>query len=78
MTTTEKLITVFEKVFDGELDLSGLTPQSRLKEDLVLNSIGMLYMAMALEDEFDVRFTNDDFAAIHTVADVVERLEKKD
>ena len=77
MDIYNRLIEVCTAVFDGEIDLSAVTPQSNLREDIGINSIGLLYMAMALEEEFGVKFVNDDFAGIVTVADVVSIIEKK-
>ncbi len=77
MTTLERLTKVFDAVFEGEIDTAAITPASTLREDVGMNSIGMLYMAMALEEEFGVKFTNDDFATLTTVADVVACIEGK-
>ena len=40
-------------------------------------SIGLLYMAMAVEEEFGIKFKNEDFAAIRTVGDVIACIESK-
>jgi len=77
MQTLERLIKVFNVVFEGSIDTSALTPESSLREDVGINSIGLLYMAMAVEEEFGIKFHNEDFAAIHTVADVVACIESK-
>ena len=77
MSTLETLISVFEKVFDGEISTENLTLDSNLREDVGINSIGMLYMAMALEEQYSIKFTNDDFVSITTVKDVVECIEGK-
>ena len=77
MDTLERLFKVCAAVFDGEINMDGITPESSLREDIGINSIGLLYMAMALEEEFSIRFTNSDFADISTVGDVVKIIEKK-
>jgi len=77
MDTYNRLISVCNAVFDGEIDLNGVTPESDLKNDIGINSIGLLYMALALEEEFKIKFTNDDFIHIQTVKDVVDIIEKK-
>ena len=71
----ERLTELFNSVFEGELNVDSLTAESRLIEDIGMNSIGLLYMAMAVEEEFGVRFTNDDFATLRTVGDVVGKIE---
>ena len=70
----ERLAKLFESVFENEVDISSLSTESRLIEDLGMNSIGLLYMAMAVEEEFGVRFTNDDFLTLKTVGDVIDKI----
>lgn len=77
MTTYERLIKVFNAVFEDDVDLSDVTESADLREDIGINSIGMLYMAMAIEEEFGVKFTNDDFPNMKTVADVIACIENK-
>lgn len=77
MTTYERLIKVFNAVFEDDVDLSDVTESADLREDIGINSIGMLYMAMAIEEEFGVKFTNDDFPNMKTVADVIACIESK-
>ncbi len=77
MTTYERLEKVLNAVFDGEIDSSGITEESDLREDVGMNSIGMLYMVMGLEQEFGIKFSNDDFPALKTVGDVIHCIEGK-
>ena len=77
MSIFERLVKVFHAVFEDDVDLSAITPESSLMEDIGMNSIGMLYMAMAVEEEFGIKFKNDDLAGIRTVADVVKLIEEK-
>lgn len=77
MSDFDRVVKVFCTVFEDEVDVSALTPDSNLREDAGINSIGMLYMAMALEEEFGVHFTNEDFPQLQTVADVIACIEAK-
>lgn len=77
MDTLERLIKVLRIVFEDNVDISTITPESSLREDIGMNSIGLLYMAMAIEEEFGIKFANEDFAAICTVADVIACVERK-
>lgn len=77
MDTFQRLIKVFQVTFDDAVDVSGVSPELSLREDLGINSIGLLYMAMAVEEEFEIKFKNEDFAAIRTVADVIACIESK-
>jgi acyl carrier protein len=77
MNTFEKLKNVCAAVFEGEIDISAITPDSSLRNDIGINSIGILYMALAIEEEFGIKFTNDDFVDISKVSDVVAIIDKK-
>lgn len=77
MNTYDRLIKVCNAVFEGEIKTDSITPEASLRKDAGINSIGMLYMAMALEEEFEIKFTNDDFMNIETVSDVVRCIEEK-
>ena len=77
METLERLINLFRVVLEENVDISALTLEANLREDLGINSIGLLYMAMAVEEEFGIKFKNEDFASIQTVADVVKCIESK-
>lgn len=77
MSTYERLITVFERVFDEDVDTKKIAPASALVADVGMNSIGFLYMALALEEEFKVKFSNEDFKGLCTVQDVIDCIERK-
>lgn len=73
----DELIELFNQVFEGEIDVSDVTEESRLIEDIGMNSIGLLYMAMAVEEKFGISFKNTDFASLLTVGDVLKKIEAK-
>ena len=77
MSTFDRLIKVFRVVFEEEVDTTGLSMDASLREDIGINSIGMLYLAMAVEEEFGIKFSNEDFVGIRTVEDVVRCIEGK-
>lgn len=77
MSTFERLVKVFKAVFEDEIDTSKLSEDANLRDDVGINSIGMLYMAMALEEEFNIKFVNEDFAKIVTLSDVISVIEEK-
>ena len=55
-------------------DLSNATVDSRLIEDLGMDSIGMMMLSMSIEDEFGITF--DAPVTFKTVKDVLDYLEK--
>lgn len=77
MTTYERLTKVFTKVMEDDADLTKLSPEADLFKDLELNSIGLLYMAIAIEEEFGIAFKNDDINSFRTVQNVIDYLESK-
>ena len=77
MNTLDRLVAMMKEVLDEEVDPAKVKPEASLTEDLGLKSIGMLYMAMAIEQEFGVRFENSDLTSLKTVQDILDRVEKK-
>lgn len=77
MTTMERLVKVFGAVFEDQFDASEITETASLQEDLGMTSISLLYMAMATEEEFGIKFCNEDFATLRTVGDVIGCIENK-
>ena len=77
MTTKERLIKVFATVFEDQLDPATITESATLLDDLGMTSISLLYMAMATEEEFGIKFQNEDFGKLITVGDVIACVESK-
>ncbi|MEM1177174.1 MAG: acyl carrier protein [Acidobacteriota bacterium] len=61
-----------ELEFTGELAL-----ETRLVEDLELDSIRLLTLATAVEDHFRICLDEDDETSIHTAGDLVSRIRAK-
>ena len=57
-----------------DVNVDNVTEDTRLIEDLKFDSLGMMMLAMAMEDEFGVRF--DEPQPFSTVQDVLDYLEK--
>lgn len=77
MENLERLKEVFKNVVSEDADVSEINEQTGLFTDLGMNSIAMLYMALAVEDEFGISFTNEDFISFITVGDVLKFIENK-
>lgn len=58
---------------DPDLNLDNVTLETRLIDDLHFDSLGIMMLAMAIEDEFNVAF--DEPMNFLTVKDVVAHLE---
>lgn len=61
-----------------ELELAGeLRPEQRLVEDLKLDSIHVLSLAMAVEDHFRIALDADDESGIEKVGDLIALVGRK-
>ena len=61
----------------GDFDAEGLSEDSNLVSDLGLTSVGVLYIVIAIEEFFDIRFDDVGFADFKTIGDVINYIEKK-
>ena len=62
-------------IADSSEMLDKCTEESDLATDLGLNSVGMLYMVISIEEAFQVSFSNVNFADFRTVGDVIDFIE---
>ena len=53
------------------------TEATGLTADLGLNSVGMLFMVLAAEEEFGIRFDDVGMADFRTIGDVIDYVERK-
>ena len=67
------------KVVADQLDLNPdeVTPQASFVEDLGADSLAMVELTMAFEEEFDIEIPDEDADKISTVQDAVNYLEDK-
>ena len=59
------------------LDMNTVTEDSNLVTDLGLNSVGILYVVIGIEEFFGIRFDDVTFGDFNTVKDVIDYIEKK-
>ena len=52
------------------------TEESDLRGDLGLTSIGVLYLAISIEQTFDIEFNDSSFDDFNKVKDVIDYIEK--
>lgn len=57
--------------------LEACTEDSKILTDLGLSSVGMLYMVIAIEETFAIRFDNVGMNDFVTLRDVVDYVENK-
>lgn len=70
----EKLKIILETVLP-DTDMSTVTEETKLVEDLGFDSLAMMMMAMELEDRFGFKFSG--FVKFETVGDVCGYLESR-
>ena len=58
-----------------DVKMDDVTPETRLLEDLKFDSLGMMMLAMAMEDEFGISF--DEPMNFITVKDVIDFIESQ-
>lgn len=68
----EKLKDILAKVVP-DVDMAGVTEETRLIEDLEFDSLALMMMSMEIEDAFGFKFT--EFVKFETVGDVCSYLE---
>ena len=66
----KKIVASVKDIDIGELEF--VTDETTIKDDLGLNSIGVLYVVIAIEREFDISMQDADVSTFITVGDVVD------
>lgn len=61
----------------AQWDSETLSEEANLVNDLGLSSVGVLYVVIAIEEFFNIRFDDVGFADFQTIRDVVDYIEKK-
>ena len=67
----DKLINIFNIVINRSVDVSKINIDSKIVEDLGVNSIGLIYLAVAVEEEFDVDMSKASSESFKTIKDVI-------
>ena len=70
----EKLKKIIKKV-NPSLSVEGITEDTRLKDDLKLDSLAMMMISMEIEEEFCFKFI--EFVKFETVGDVCRYIKGK-
>ena len=66
----------FEPIYVG-LERDDITMEARFEEDLEVDSLGVVELLMALEDNFDVKIPDDEAEGITTVGQAVDVVSAK-
>jgi acyl carrier protein len=76
------MASTFDRVREIIVDLLGvdpaqITPEARFREDLEADSLDLVELIMAMEEEFGGEISDEEAQQITTVAEAVAFLEKK-
>ena len=71
-----KIIEIYENIVGVEVDKEKFTLSSNIKEDLGINSVGLLYLIVDIENKFDVVLHNQSIEKFVTLNDVVTYIEE--
>lgn len=59
------------------IDEETITPEANLKDDLDIDSLAAVELALELETEFDIRIEDEELAKLETVQDIINIIEEK-
>ncbi|MPW26385.1 acyl carrier protein [Alkalibaculum sp. M08DMB] len=71
----EKIMSILAEELGVELD--EIKTNSNIQEDLGADSLAVVEVIMAFEDEFDIKIPEEDTEKLTTVKDIVEYVESK-
>jgi acyl carrier protein len=67
---------LLNEVEDG-ISVNEITIESRLREDLNLNSLQAVNLIIEIEDEYSISISEEELAPLETVGDVVDIIQSK-
>jgi len=74
----EKLQEIMISINESErVKIESTTEESRLIEDVGLNSVGMLYLVIVLEESFQIKFEDVGTATFDTIGKVIDYIEAR-
>lgn len=59
------------------VDVSAVTPEANFADDLDADSLDLVELVMALEEEFDISVEEDELSDVATVGDALALVESK-
>lgn len=59
------------------VDGNDVKPEANLQDDLGIDSLSAVELALELENEFDVRIEDEELAKLKTVQDIIDIINEK-
>lgn len=75
MAVEEKVISIVSDQLDTPKE--DISRESSFVDDLKADSLDIVELVMALEDEFEIKIPDEDYDKIKTVGDVITYIEDK-
>ncbi len=75
MSVEEKVVGIVSDQLDTPKE--DITRASSFVDDLKADSLDIVELVMALEDEFDIKIPDEDYDKIKSVGDVITYIEEK-
>lgn len=73
----EKLKEIFHLIINRDADLTNITKETKIVNDLGVSSIGLIYLMVAIEEMFAIDLSDVTFNTFVTIDDVVRYIENK-
>lgn len=73
----EKLKEIFHLIINRDADLTNITKETEIVNDLGVSSIGLIYLMVAIEEMFAIDLSDVTFNTFVTIDDVVQYIENK-
>ena len=67
----ETLKKIFCTVIDENKDFSNVTEDTNIIKDLGVNSVGLIYLLMAIEETYDIDMSDVTFSTFEKIGDVI-------
>ena len=68
---------LYGKIMGTPVDSALIAKDTRLKEDLGINSVALIYLVVAIEEQFGISMAEVSFNTFTTLGDVVEYIKSK-
>ena len=65
-----------QKIMKDQFEIESVRGDMKIRDDVGLDSIGILEFVLAIEDEFQIKVEDDKMDDIITIDDVVSYIEK--
>lgn len=73
----EQLKKIFTLVINRSTDVNIMTLDAKITSDLGVSSVGLIYLMVAIEEQFGIDMSDVTFNSFETVGDVVKYIKSK-